>query len=451
MKLDGKTGCYRSSLSIQNSECLDKKCMETGKQGFGTQAGGTGKDGPMAISKSKVLDTIANQVTSEVYIGDSEPGFGFIHGVANKKDTVIGSQNENESFPSCKTKFLESELYTEKTITEVSSKLIACYKSGSCYVIKDICVDDGKQSEEKHLIENHDTNEKLSTGLTQVDIDAEDELSTKLVGKITPLVKCGIDSNSTLEKDKVLNYVDSGNGTPKDGDLEELFDAAGHSNDSTIPSNQVEGHVATAPVNVANEKDLEGKTEHSQSKKSAKDEQFLQFSSKIGNKSITFTFDPSMPPPSFNNCGNEEEEKAAAAAASGRQPEHHHVHSLAELCLQERRSSDEPTSSMGSSCHVPEELNGMQGRNPSSDPGEVSEKLQPGVRSMSASITFSGPVQYSGSISLRSDSSTASTHSFAFPVLPAEWNGSPVRMAKADSRQFRKHRGWRMSLLCCRF
>ncbi|KAM1214674.1 hypothetical protein ACFX2I_011168 [Malus domestica] len=61
----------------------------------------------------------------------------------------------------------------------------------------------------------------------------------------------------------------------------------------------------------------------------------------------------------------------------------------------------------------------------------------------------SGP--YSGNVSLRSESSTTSTRSFAFPVLQSEWNSSPVRMAKADRRHLRKHRGWRGCFLCCRF
>lgn len=70
---------------------------------------------------------------------------------------------------------------------------------------------------------------------------------------------------------------------------------------------------------------------------------------------------------------------------------------------------------------------------------------------LSGRINYSGPIPYSGSISLRSDSSTTSTRSFAFPVLQSEWNSSPVRMAKADRRHFRKHRGWRQGILCCRF
>ncbi|KAJ0094635.1 hypothetical protein Patl1_16635 [Pistacia atlantica] len=70
---------------------------------------------------------------------------------------------------------------------------------------------------------------------------------------------------------------------------------------------------------------------------------------------------------------------------------------------------------------------------------------------ISGLITYSGPIAYSGSLSLRSDSSTTSTRSFAFPILQSEWNSSPVRMAKADRRHFRKHKCWRQGLLCCRF
>ncbi|KAK1564491.1 hypothetical protein Q3G72_004483 [Acer saccharum] len=58
---------------------------------------------------------------------------------------------------------------------------------------------------------------------------------------------------------------------------------------------------------------------------------------------------------------------------------------------------------------------------------------------------------YSESISLRSNSSTASSRSFAFPILPSEWNGSPVRMVKPDRRQMIKHRNRRISFLCCQF
>ncbi|XP_031287558.1 uncharacterized protein LOC116146288 [Pistacia vera] len=58
---------------------------------------------------------------------------------------------------------------------------------------------------------------------------------------------------------------------------------------------------------------------------------------------------------------------------------------------------------------------------------------------------------YSGSISCQSNSSNASSSSFMFPILPSEWSGSPVRMAKTDRRQFRKRRSWKKCFLCRKF
>ncbi|OQU81743.1 hypothetical protein SORBI_3006G112100 [Sorghum bicolor] len=69
----------------------------------------------------------------------------------------------------------------------------------------------------------------------------------------------------------------------------------------------------------------------------------------------------------------------------------------------------------------------------------------------SGPLTPSGHIPYSGNISLRSESSTTSTRSFAFPVLQNEWNSSPVKMAKADRRRLKEDRGWGYRILCCKF
>ncbi|XP_022887531.1 uncharacterized protein LOC111403312 isoform X1 [Olea europaea var. sylvestris] len=86
--------------------------------------------------------------------------------------------------------------------------------------------------------------------------------------------------------------------------------------------------------------------------------------------------------------------------------------------------------------------------------GNLKAQWDEGESSFSAGdhVTYSGPIPFSGSLSLRSESSAAtSTRSFAFPVLQPESNASPVRMVKSDRRQFRKHKDWRSGLLCCRF
>ncbi|XP_051145496.1 uncharacterized protein LOC127261269 [Andrographis paniculata] len=72
--------------------------------------------------------------------------------------------------------------------------------------------------------------------------------------------------------------------------------------------------------------------------------------------------------------------------------------------------------------------------------------------SAASDIAYSGPIAFSRSLSIRSDSSAATSgRSFAFPILQSEWNSSPARMTKADDRHLHKHKGWRAGLLCCRF
>ncbi|KAK7346161.1 hypothetical protein VNO80_20676 [Phaseolus coccineus] len=87
----------------------------------------------------------------------------------------------------------------------------------------------------------------------------------------------------------------------------------------------------------------------------------------------------------------------------------------------------------------------------SEDQGVKDEVFQTLDESSSFSVGYLGSLPYCGSISLRSDSSTASSRSFAFPILQPEWNSSPVRLAKPDSGHRRKQLGWKHLLLCCKF
>uniref|UniRef100_A0ACD5ZIU9 Uncharacterized protein n=2 Tax=Avena sativa TaxID=4498 RepID=A0ACD5ZIU9_AVESA len=82
---------------------------------------------------------------------------------------------------------------------------------------------------------------------------------------------------------------------------------------------------------------------------------------------------------------------------------------------------------------------------PPSEPGLFGPSI------MSAPVSHSGHLAYSGSISIRSDSSTTSTRSFAFPVLQRDWISSPVRMAKGERRRARRRHAWRKGLICCKF
>ncbi|KAG5019965.1 hypothetical protein GLYMA_06G206200v4 [Glycine max] len=65
---------------------------------------------------------------------------------------------------------------------------------------------------------------------------------------------------------------------------------------------------------------------------------------------------------------------------------------------------------------------------------------------------YAAPATTSSSASHHSNDSISSTHSFAFPILPAEWNGSPERMLEANKSQFRKDRWQKIRVLfsCCK-
>ncbi|MBA0577683.1 hypothetical protein Golob_024664, partial [Gossypium lobatum] len=88
----------------------------------------------------------------------------------------------------------------------------------------------------------------------------------------------------------------------------------------------------------------------------------------------------------------------------------------------------------GSECQQPHKTEGL----PRSLTG-LSQSIVNKMASGDCGSIAASPIPCSGSMSLQSSSSTASSHSFAFPILPTEWNGSPVRMAEADPRRPKKH------------
>ncbi|KAI4344002.1 hypothetical protein L6164_011280 [Bauhinia variegata] len=69
----------------------------------------------------------------------------------------------------------------------------------------------------------------------------------------------------------------------------------------------------------------------------------------------------------------------------------------------------------------------------------------------SQSLASSGTETKSRGRSRHSNDSGSSTHSFAFPILPVEWSGSPVRMAEADRGQSRKQEWRKIFVPCCKF
>ena len=118
----------------------------------------------------------------------------------------------------------------------------------------------------------------------------------------------------------------------------------------------------------------------------------LYYNSKVENGSITFDFD------------------SLAPAVSGR-----------KLSLEngdsglETKKMSELENGIPDTQTVSRQLQHGQGEVSFSAASQGEESFS-AVGTLSSLINFSGPVTYSGSVSLRSDSSTTSTRSFAFPV-----------------------------------
>ncbi|KAL8132269.1 hypothetical protein AgCh_007955 [Apium graveolens] len=68
-----------------------------------------------------------------------------------------------------------------------------------------------------------------------------------------------------------------------------------------------------------------------------------------------------------------------------------------------------------------------------------------------SSLTYLKPVSHSSAVSLRSNSSSASTQSFSFPVFISDSYNSPEKMVKAEKRCSRRRRQWIAFLMCGKF
>ncbi|KAM7484463.1 hypothetical protein LguiA_000472 [Lonicera macranthoides] len=351
-----------------------------------------------------------------------------------------------------------ADFYTNKNVMECElPELIVCYKGSAYHAIKEICVDEGvplESVETEFLTEDEvkpsssedcECDDGIKCGEKEnvdTDLNIPDGLSSSPKADKNVSYEYGfVGQKSLSESDSDMEVADEcGPGDPveageencnstdhimDDASTEEFVSDSSLSVKKYCPQTSLKdlfyaskdvgqqpGQISCAeavPKNPA----LVPPTE--ETKKSPNS--MLCYDSKVESGTITFNFGTCKP------------------ASSSKDQSDNVLHRPLEL--QSEPFHDDATSdSLSGATHV----HHCEGESSFS-------MLGPG----SGLITYSGPIPFSGSISLRSDSSTTSTRSFAFPVLQPEWSSSPVRMAKADRRLLRKHRGWRHGLLCCRF
>ncbi|XWS69587.1 hypothetical protein CRYUN_Cryun04dG0192100 [Craigia yunnanensis] len=429
---------------------------------------------------------------------------------ANEKavrDFVTSNSHSSKNMGS----FQDSVFYLDKSVMEYElPEFVVCYKESTYHVVKDICIDEGVLTQDKFLFDSvmdemsdcnflpseKDQVSKLMKEKLEIDMSMQDvsmSLEENQSGKDIDN-ECG--SNKKPDADTCVQDVslsleeNESNGTPNQCDSKDLmltremkddamkiitddvskelftlgellsmpelstvnsesmsancksdgiklqsFQNSSEKEEMVTPplmsaveesNNSSEEAILSAPAFVSAAEELDcGKGEATQispAQVSASEESNgsglvneVSYDSKLETGSITFDFDSSAPTSGKDEC---------------------------------RRNLDREPLETGSTPKLVDTADQPFSNNLQRGNGESSFSVSGPVTGL---ISYSGPIAYSGSLSHRSDSSTTSTRSFAFPILQSEWNSSPIRMAKADRRQYRKHRGWRQGLLCCRF
>jgi hypothetical protein len=284
----------------------------------------------------------------------------------------------------------DAAMYTDKSVTEFRlPELLICYKDEEYdHVIKDICIDDGKHSDTRISFEN-----------------VKDDLG---VVKKKASFQEGDDECNDIEKE---NANDSKSPSVKSSSESDSDHDTGS---SCGPEDQL-------PIKEVSNNTTEESTMN----------ELPQTSLKSLLESSEITEEQSF------QIGHEEETSLGIVQVSEESdksglPNESELNADEELKQQPLKLPNDQRSLVENS----------GGNKFERDEGETSFSVVP----QSGLITYSGPMIYSGNTSLRSDSSTTSTRSFAFPVLPNEWNSSPIRMAKAE-----RHSKWKHGLLCCKF
>ncbi|KAE8724594.1 Detected protein of confused Function [Hibiscus syriacus] len=400
--------------------------------------------------------------------------------------------------------FQNSVFYLDKSLMGCNMpELVVCYKENRYHVIKDICIDGGVLTKDKFLFDSG-TDEKFLP--SEKDLDAtlmkenpEMDMSINDVSRLPEENQPDKDidnewgSKKKLDADTCIQDVslleenkDSNEGLPNQCDSRDLILSREMKHDvmmQVITDDVSKKLYALGLGELTLMSEMSSVKTQSVCSDCKSDGTEQQSSRNSSEKEVTGTH-PLVSAVEESNNSSEEAILSASAlvsAAEESDPEKGEATLISSVpasvseesssrCLVNEVSNDSrlvggritchfdssaPTSSKDECHHYPDSESKAEDRvdqpfsnNLQRENAESSFSIAGPVTGL---ITYSGPIAYSGNLSLRSDSSTASTRSFAFPILQPEWDASPVRMAKADRRHYRKHRGWRQGILCCRF
>ncbi|KAK4779915.1 hypothetical protein SAY87_016021 [Trapa incisa] len=306
------------------------------------------------------------------------------------------------------------DFFMDKKVTEFEIPKVCCKGDNDYDEIRSICVDEGKVSDEKALLGTKTDSSPETTFL--LNNDAAGSLMEEKVD-MDPLISnvlqvpeddCRVDPAGKCCTEQ---SVDSAEKSTTDGGLQHDGSAA-HGNEADQQSAKVlhdepstwntkDSDLVICKVTVPENCEVKLGGNEATSVTSE-----LPCSSQVETKTTTLIFADSASTPSDSHASLCNENKEFIENQDGHKVNEGHV----SLCQYQQSHGD------------------------------------------SSFSVLQAPVACLGNLSQRSDSSVGtSTRSFAFPVLHSEWNSSPIRMAKADRRSYRKYSGWRRGLLCCKF
>ncbi|KAF8039192.1 hypothetical protein BT93_B1675 [Corymbia citriodora subsp. variegata] len=336
-------------------------------------------------------------------------------------------------------------------------ELMICYRESSFLRFKDICIDDSVNSLENVLFETdkHKGNRTNSLGGK----DKESNLSYGRMDDHFSTSNCLNSSEYHYFEDAVEPHVRA-NLVPTEIKVDNAVDANSKAKDvalEILPCNSSDNVYNGTAQPSSKESNLEQITDAAASTSASE-----VIRGSLEDASAT-SEDPSSASNSEDSMNRSQLEKlpdncktnrvACPLVSGGTRKDAPNTSEVEHRSTASNSDASAPASTSGEEIHTTETRNKTKHDGVSDSQIEHQADTFSGELSfsMSSFITYSGPIGYSGNLSLRSEGSTASTRSFAFPTLQNEWNSSPVRMAKADQRTFRRHRGWRQGLLCCRF
>ncbi|KAK8522694.1 hypothetical protein V6N12_056395 [Hibiscus sabdariffa] len=389
--------------------------------------------------------------------------------------------------------FQDSVFYFDKSVMECQlPELVVCYKESTYHVVKDICIDKGVPTQDKFLFDSgvdeksdcyfpqseKEQDSKLMKEMSEIDMPVEDVSLSPEENQSEKDIDNDCGSNKKQGTDTRLQDIplsleenESNKGIPNQCDSEDLMmtremkdEAMEMITDDVSEELFTLGDILSLPElttvkSEASSTNRESDGIEQQSFENASKNEVI--ANNPSEEAILST--PDLVSAAEESDSGKGEPMPIIPARASASDEATSSSLVKEISDDSKLETGTITSDSGSSAPTTSKddreplKNGRAPEDTADQP--FSSYLQRGYGESSFSaagpvtglISYSGPIAYSGNLSHRSDSSTTSTRSFAFPILQSEWNSSPVRMVKADRRQYRKHLGWRHCFVCCKF